>query len=421
MTLPAALYTDRQRWGLLAILFVVSTSNYLDRTVIAVLLDPIKREFHVSDTMLGLLTGFSFAAFYALFGLPVARWADRGNRRTIITLALATWSIATVFCGLAPTFWLLALSRVGVGAGESGAIPPAQSLIVDYFPPERRASAIAVFTAAGMAGYLLGFGLGGYIAAEHGWRMTFLVVGASGLVLAVATRLGLSEPRTRLGFPGEEADRERFRQSVARLSVKRSFLYALAGCLLYFFMAYGVLLFIPSFLIRLLHIPLATVGTAYGSVSAVGNAVGTLGGGPLADRWARQDIRWLAWLPAAACLLTGPIYAVAFATNSFPVFLILGFVAAALLGAGLPAVFAAVHAICGSRRRATAVAIVLFSATLFGGGFGPLTTGAVSDAFGARYGADGLRYSLMLMTSVLLVAGGLFYLFGRKMPLDLED
>jgi len=237
----------------------------------------------------------------------------------------------------------------------------------------------------------------------------------------VVAGFGLDEPRMRSVLPSQQAHQEGIHESLVRLGVKRSFLYALAGCLLYFFMAYGVLLFIPSFLMRVQHIPLATVSIAYGSVSAVGNIVGTLGGGPLADRLGRQDVRWLAWLPALACLLTGPIYAVAFASDSFRVFLLLGFVAAALLGAGLPGVFAAIHTICGSRRRATAIAIVLFSATLFGGGFGPLTTGAVSDALSGRYGADCLRYSLMLMTSVLVVAAGLFYVFGRKIPLDLED
>jgi MFS family permease len=414
------LYTDRRRWGLLAVLFLVSTSNYFDRNVISVLLEPIKHEFNASDTLLGLLGGFCFAIFYALFGLPVARWADRGNRRTIITLALTVWSGMTVLCGLTHTFWHLALARIGVGAGESGAIPPAQSLIADYFPPQQRASALAIFTAASMAGYLLGFGVGGYLAATHGWRSAFLVGGLPGLALALLTRFGLDEPRRRIGFVSLSADRESIKETLAHLMAKRGFLYALAGCILYFFIAYGALIFIPSFLIRSLHVPLAKVSVTYGSVAAVASVVGTLGGGWVADRLGRRDIRWLAWLPAGAIALTGPVFLVAFSLERFRPFLVLSFAGMMLLTGGLPPIFAAVHAICGSRRRATAIAIVLFSATLFGGGFGPLITGAISDALSAKYGSDGLRCSLMLVMPLLVVTGGLFFQCGRAMPADLE-
>jgi MFS family permease len=418
---PWELYTERQRWGLLAILFLVSTSNYFARNVISVLIEPIKHEFHSSDAMLGLLSGFCFAVFYALFGMPVARWADRGNRRTVITFAIAVWSVMTVFCGLAQTFWQLALARIGVGAGESGAIPSAQSLIADYFPPERRASAIAIFTAAATAGYLLGFSVGGFIAAKYGWRPVFLLAGAPGLLVALIARIGLSEPRLLAKFAGGAAKAERFGETLARLIKKRAFVHALIGSILYFFVAYGAIIFVPSFQIRVLRVPLARVSVVYGAVAAVASVIGTLGGGWLADSLSRRDIRWLAWLPAVALTLSGPVWIVGFSLGSFPAFLALAFVGNVLLVGGLPPVFAAVHSVCGSRRRATAVAIVLFSSTLFGGGFGPLITGAISDALSARFGADGLRYSLMLMMTLMAPIGVSLYLFGRAMPADLED
>jgi MFS family permease len=418
---PSSLYTGRQRWAYLAVLFLVSTSNYVDRNVISVLLEPIKHEFHASDTMLGLLGGFCFALFYALFGMPMARWADRGNRRTIITLALTIWSVMTMCCGLAQSFWQLALARIGVGAGESGAIPPAQSLIADYFPLERRATAIAIFTAAAMAGYLLGFSVGGYIAATHGWRAAFLVVGAPGLALALVTRFGLAEPRERLGFPTGAGEREPVAETYARLRAKRSYLWALAGSILYFFVAYGALIFVPSFLIRVLHVPLAKVSVTYGSVAAVASVIGTLGGGWLADVLGRRDVRWLAWLPAIGLALSGPIYVVAFSFNEFPAFMAVSFVCSLLLTGGLPPVFSAIHVVCGNRRRATAIALVLFSATLVGGGFGPLVAGALSDWLSGKYGADGLRYSLMLLVSLLVASGTCFGFFGRAMPADLES
>jgi len=415
------LYTERQRSAYLAVLFLVATSNYLDRNILAVLLEPIKQEFAVSDTLLGLLSGLCFALCYALCGMPVARWADRGNRRTIITLALLVWSAMTVLCGLVHSFWQLALARVGVGVGESGAIPPAQALLADYFPPARRTTALAIFTAASTAGYVVGFGAGGYIAATRGWRVALILAGALGLLLAVLARFGLAEPRLQLGFPARCAGVEFVPEALSRLAAKRSFLYALAGCIVHFFAVYGALIFVSSFLVRLLHVPLATVSVAYASVTAVGSLIGTLGGGWLADRLASRDIRWLAWLPAATCALAGPAFWVALSIDDLAPFLAFSFVAWMLLSASLPPVFAAIHAVCGSRRRATAVAVALFSATVFGTGFGPLVTGAISDALTALYGAEGLRYALKFTVSLLVVAGALFYLFGRAMPMDLED
>jgi MFS family permease len=409
-----------QRWLFLGILFFVATTSYFDRLVISVLLEPIKNEFHASDTTLGLLSGFSFAVFYALFGVPMARWADRGNRRTIITLALIVWSIMTVLCGLAQTLVQLALARIGVGAGESGTVPPAQSLIADYFPPERRAMAISIFMAASTLGNLLGIGVGGYLATRYGWRAAFLVAGAPGLVLVLVTCLGLGEPRLQLGFPAERNMQESFGQALRLLMAKRGFVYALTGCILYFFVSYGAFAFVPSFLIRALHVSLVAVSLGYGSVFAASSVVGAVTGGWMADRLARRDRRWLAWIPAAACTLAGPTFAAALCCSSYLSFLGFVFVSFTLLVGGLPPIYTAILATCGSQRRATAISIVLFSATLVGGGLGPIAAGGLSDAFTLSYGADGLRYSLIMISSVLFAVGFVFFLSGRAMPLDLE-
>ncbi|MBS0397372.1 MAG: MFS transporter, partial [Proteobacteria bacterium] len=379
-----------------------------------------KQEFKVSDTLLGLLGGLAFALFYATLGIPVARWADRGNRRTIITAALTVWSCMTALCGMAHTFVQLLLARVGVGAGEAGAISPAQSLIVDYFPPERRATAIGIFTSAAMAGYLLGFTGGGWLASTYGWRVTFLWVGLPGLVLALLVRMFLAEPRITLGFPAQ-ARHEPLSSTLALLWNKRSYRLGVMGCCAYFFMAYGALIFIPSFLIRVQHLDLKTVSVAYGGVSAIASLAGTLGGGWLADRLARRDVRWLAWIPAIACAIAGPLEVLFFAVDDFRLILVIGFVNSALLSGGLPPVFAAIHAVCGSLRRATAISLLFFAASLFGNGLGPLVAGALSDALSALYGADGLRYSLQLLMSVLIVTAALFFGFGRAMPSDLES
>jgi MFS family permease len=331
------------------------------------------------------------------------------------------WSAMTVICGMAQTFWQLALARVGVGMGESGAIPPAQSLIADYFPPESRASALAIFTAAGSAGYVLGIGAAGYVAAAHGWRVALFVVGAPGLLLAVLVRFTLSEPRLRLGFQSARSAAESVGQAMRKLRRKRSYLYALSAFLLYFFFSYGVLVFVPSYLVRTLQATLADVSVTYGGVTAVGSVIGTLGGGWLADRLGRRDVRWLAWMPAIALIAAAPVFFCAFLTPDLTTFLALALVGYTLLLAGLPAIYAAVHTVCGSARRAMAIAIMLFSATLLGGGFGPLLTGAFSDALSATYGALGLRYSMMIMIPVLMASGILCVGLGRAMPTDIED
>jgi MFS family permease len=417
---PWTLYSPGQRWTYLAILFLVSTSNYVDRNLISVLLEPIKAEFQVSDTMLGLLTGISFALFYATLGIPVARWADRGDRRFIITASLTIWSAMTALCGMAQSFWQLALARVGVGAGEAGAIPPAQSLIADYFDPAQRGRALAIFMASATVGYLIGFVFGAQIAATYGWRWAFIVMGLPGLALAVVVRVVLREPRQRPEFRYSAASQDPLAETLRALFAKRSFVYLLAGMVIYFFISYGATIFFPSYMIRVLNVPLATMGAAYGAVAAVSAIVGTLAGGFVTDRLARRDAAWLAWLPAAGLAVAWPAYELMLLAPGFVSFLALSAVAGITVNMTVPAMFAALHAICGSPRRAMAVALMFFFANLIGLGLGPVLSGALSDMFSAAHGAVGLRYALMLVLVLLLPGAWVMYLCGRHLPGDVE-
>ena len=194
-THPWDLYSGKQRWVFLTVLFLVSTSNVVDRQIVTVLLEPIKAEFGVSDTMLGLLSGLAFALFYVTLGIPIARLADSKNRKLIVGTAITVWSIMTALCGAAQSFFQLALARVGVGAGEAGAVPPSQSLLADYFPPERRSLALAVFFLSAAAGNVLGLIVGGQVADAYGWRWTFVIFGLPGLLLALIVWVVLDEPR----------------------------------------------------------------------------------------------------------------------------------------------------------------------------------------------------------------------------------
>jgi len=419
-TPPGMLLTPVARWSALFILFLVTTSSYFDYYVLSVVLEPIKREFAVSDTLLGLLGGFSFAALYSVTAVPVARWADRGNRRTIITVALVGWSVMTALGGLARSFWQLVVARVGVGMVEPGAVPPAQSLVADYFPPERRGTASSLLNAGSAAGYLVGIGLGGYIAARLGWRMAFVIAGLPGLVLAAVVRFVVPEPRTRLGFP-TEATQEGWRQSLQHLRHNRTYVAALAGASLYTIFSFGSGIFLPSFMLRDLHATLAQISGAWAIAISAATLIGSIVGGRLVDALVKRDIRWYGWLPAVACALGAPLYWAALATHSVELFIALDFVAELILAIGLSVSFAIAHTVCGSVRRTQAIALLQLSFMLVGAGFGPLVAGALSDLLYSISGESSLRYSLLIMVSVLLPAAAAFYRSGCTLPGDVED
>jgi len=418
---PSTLYTAGQRQRLLFILFLVGTSNYLDRNIIGVLLEPIRDEFGASDTMLGLLSGLAFALFYATLGIPVARIADRGDRRLVITVSLAVWSMMTVLCGFAQSFWQLALARVGVGAGEAGAIPPAQSLIADYVPPDGRARALGLFLMSSMAGYVLGLVLGGWIAQNHGWRAAFVAAGLPGLLLAVVTWRSLDEPRRLPQYAVSSVDQESVWSALRALLAKPSFRLLSVAMVLYFLMAYGALVFTVSFLIRIHGLSVAQAGLWFGIVSGVGAVIGNIGGGWLADRLSRRNIAWLAWLPAIVLLMVMPLYQAAFLTDYLWLTLALLLLGGIGLTGAVPSLFSAVHHVCGSTRRATAIAILFFLSNLIGMGLGPVLTGSLSDGIAAGSDpATGLRQALALVMFAFVPAALTLLAAGRHIAADAE-
>ena len=419
---PWTLFSQRRRIFYLVVLSLVATSNFVDRNVLGILLEPIKHEFGVSDTLLGLLTGLCFALFYATLGIPIARWADWGDRPLIVKLALIVWSIMTVLCGAAQNFAQLALLRIGVGAGEAGAVPPSQSLIADYFPPGERARAFAVFTLASTAGYLFGFSGGGWVAQTYGWRTTFVVVGLPGLLLALLVHWGLRDPRHAVGArPSARAPTEPLSQTLAVLGKKPAFLYVLGSMVLYYFLAYGALIFTTSFIVRIHHLSLAQAGSIFGLVTASAAVLGSLLGGVIADAVSRRGTKWLCRLCALGLVLSWPLHVAAFLTPSAPLMFGCLFVSVLLLSGVVPSQYTALHMVCGSRRRATAIAIALLVINLVGMGLGPIVTGLLSDHFRASLGsAEGLRMALVIVLTVFVPSGGLMLMAERHLPSDLE-
>lgn len=421
-THPWELYSDRQRWTFLTVLFLVSTSNVVDRQIITVLLEPIKEEFGVSDTMLGLLSGLAFAVFYGTLGIPVARLADRKNRKVVVGLSLTVWSAFTALCGAAQNFWQLALMRVGVGAGEAGAVPPSQSLLADYFPPERRSLALAIFFLSAAAGNVLGLIVGGQIADAYGWRWTFIVFGLPGILLAFIVWFVLDEPRNFEHFSIQKKDTESLKQAITALRKKPAFVNTVIGLVLYYAMIYGVLTFSVSFAMRTQDLSLANASAYYGTIGLTAALIGNPLSGWLTDKLAKRDPAWMARVPGYGFLLALPLFAGTYLSESLMMMLTFLALGMFIMMMAAPPIFSCLHAVCGSSRRATAIAIAYFFANLLGLGLGPILVGVLSDAFAVTMGpADGLRYSLLVM-SVLYLPSAIFMLrAARTIEADSEE
>ena len=401
----------------LALLTFVSFFNYMDRMVLAVLLQPIKHELGLSDSQLGLLGGLAFAALYATLGLPLARVADRRPRVVILSVCLALWSVMTAATGLARSFLQLFLARMGVGVGEAGCVPSAHSLIGDLFPPERRAFAISVFQAGGIAGLSAGLITTGVIADQFGWRAALAVVGLPGLVLALVIATTLSEPQRRKAA-GPVLTSESAMTAIVGLLRRPALRHLILGLSIGSFGTYGLVQWIPTFFIRSHGLTLTEIGLRSGLVAGVGGILGTLFGGLVAVRLLRADRRWELWLPALAYAGSAPFYVGIFLVQSTNAAIALQVVATFIAATGGGVALSAIQSFAEPHRRAVAVALVLFMSSLVGLGGGPLLVGVVSDLLHARLGAESLRYALIISTAALVWAGAHFALAARTARQD---
>ena len=388
--------TPRQARRALAILSVVYAVNLLDRQILSMLLVPIKAELGISDTALGFLTGTSFALFYATAGIPIARLADRGNRVRVIAVGLTLWSAATAACGLARSFLHLAFARVLVGVGEAAGSPPAHSLIADYFPPERRARSIALYTMGASVGIGMGYALGGWLEAAIGWRGAFFAVGLPGLALAAIVLLGMKEPRRGLSEGRTEVgDQPPVGVALRLLFSLRSYRQIATATALYNLASYGFMMWIPTFLSRVHDMPRSESGAWLGLIAAGCGLAGAWSGGWLADYGAKRDRRWLVWLPACAGVLTTP-FLFAFILADSGSAALLAYVPISFLSATWSApTYACVQGLVSLRMRAMASAVLLFVLTLIGLGLGPQLVGVLNDVLESRYGLEAIRYSLL--------------------------
>lgn len=413
-------YSAGYKRFVLVMLTIVYAFNFIDRQILVILQEPIKADMGLSDAQLGLLSGFSFAVIYVTAGIPIAYWADRGNRRNIVSVALAVWSGMTALSGYAQNYGQLLAARIGVGLGEAGGSPPSHSMISDYFPPEQRGRALSFYSMGIYIGILFGFAFGGMIAEAFGWRMAFLIVGIPGVLFAVVLRFTVQEPiRGRWDTAAETAHKPSFAETMAVLKQLPSFWYIAVGCSLMAFVGYGVGNFFPSFLIRNHGLSIAQVGMVLALVSGIGGAVGTYLGGYLGDRFGARDPRWYLWVPMYGALIAfGPYLYVLLTDNTTHLLIILVFTNI-LTALYLGPCIAMSHALVPPSMRALTSAILFFVLNMIGLGLGPFLTGLTSDLLAPRFGDQSLRYAMVLASMTGLVAILLFYLGARKLPADL--
>jgi predicted MFS family arabinose efflux permease len=385
---------ERDAWTGLVILTGVSFFNYLDRMVLPAVAQPIKEEFALTDSEVGLLTGFAFVLIYAFVGLPIARLADRGERRTILAVALAVWSIATAACGFARSFLQLLCARVSVGIGEAACQPVGYALLADYFPPARRATAMGWFMVGNSLGIMAGFGLGGWLGHQYGWRTAFLVVGLPGVLLAIVVRLVMREPPRRgIESSGSPVPPGMW-EAVGNLIRNRAFVRIIVAYVAYAVMIFFPIAWLPAFFIRTHKLGLDVVGAWTGFGVGIGMAVGMIIGGVWADRLYRQRRDRPLLLCMWAALAASLAYAFAFWSSSAVLAFAATFGAAAIGAICSPTNVASVQDVCDPRGRVTAAAIHQIATSLLGIGLGPYVIGALSDAFAPWAGEQSLRYAL---------------------------
>ena len=414
-------YSASYKRFVLVMLTIVYAFNFIDRQILVILQEPIKLEMGLSDAQLGLLSGFTFAVIYVTAGIPIAYWADRSNRRNIVAAALTIWSGMTAISGLVQNYAQLLLARVGVGLGEAGGSPPAHSMISDYYPPKQRATALSFYTSGIYVGILIGYAFGGILAASFGWRTAFLIVGIPGVIFAAVLFATVKEPlRGRWDQNSGAVDKPGLAETLNVLRQRRAFWYVALGCAMTSFVAYGNGNFLPSFLIRNHGMEIADVGLVLSLAAGVSGAIGTIGGGLLADRLVGRDRRWYTWVPllgVGLSVIPGYFYLL---WDHTPTVLAVLFFNSTVNSLYLGPSIAVSHTMVPPHMRALTSAVLFFVLNMIGLGLGPFLTGLNSDLLADVSGPENLRHAMLITSTLGLSALFFFWKASRHLISDLE-
>jgi MFS transporter, Spinster family, sphingosine-1-phosphate transporter len=417
--------TSRYRGVLLGTLLTILAFNYVDRLAFGLVLQDIKDDLDLSDTQLGLLSGFAFAVFYSVMGVPIARWADRGNRVTIITITTALWSAAVALLGAATSFVHLLLIRVGIAVGEAGCIPPAHSLIADHFSRTERPRAVAIYMLGKPLSMVIGYLLAGWINELYGWRMTFMFLGLPGLALAVWAAWVLKEPRRDSSLSSSvrvasHAMPASLWTVCTTLWSRAAFRHLLFCFALATFFNYGVGQWQPAFFIRSFGFETGELGTWFAFIWGGGGLLGTYLGGMLASRYAarneRLQLKATSAMYASFALVSTLTY---LCPNAY---LALGLMAIAAVGGYMinAPLFATIQTLVPEHMRAQSIALIYLCANFVGMGLGPLAAGALSDLFQPWAGGESLRYALLVLCPGYAWAGWHLWRASTTVMRDLE-
>jgi len=404
--------------------------SLMDRYVVSILMEQIKLDLQLTDTQLGWLVGPAFVIVHVISQLPLARLADYTNRRNMIAIAMSLWSLFTMAAGFAKSFPLLLVTRMGVGITEAGCSPPLASLLSDHFSAERRGRAMSIFTLGGVAGIGAGMLLGGIVGQHYGWRTALIVAGLPGIALALVFYFTVREPprgESDALAQAPDAPRPSLKEVLTALFSKPTFRWLIVGASFLNVVALGRGVWEPVFLMRVYELEQSTAGITYFLISPIPSMVGAIAGGLLADHLSRRDRRWCMWLPAAAMLLTFPLSAAFLlwpvSSTLFGLGLPVGFlfsIAGSLVGGmASPATIATGQNLSPPSMRAMTHALWTMASNLVGMGLGPLTVGLLSDSLAPVSGVDSIRYAMVAVSSVALLAALAFYIGARRVEQDL--
>jgi MFS family permease len=407
----------------LAVMTATYALNLFDRQLLSMLQESIKLELGLSDTQLGLLTGTAFAFFYVIAGVAIARWADRGNRRNIIALAVGLWSLMTAVSGLAANYTQLFLARMGVGLGEAGGSPPAHSMISDVYPPEQRATAMAIYSVGVNIGIMLGFLLGGVLNEYFGWRVAFMVVGIPGVLMAILIRMTIVEPK-RGWSENKVVSSEKIPMSTVlrTLWAERAFRHLAAGASLTVLVGYATMNWSAPFFIRQYGMGTAELGVWLAMGSGVCGAFGTFLAGYYCDRLSVKNRRWNMWLPGITAIVSG--LCMIFILNQENVYVALSanLLMGALITCYIGPSIATLHGIVDPRMRATVSAIFYLTLNVVGLGIGPTLIGAISDSLTPELGSGALRVALLIVIPVAALWSSFhFFMAAKYLPQKVEE
>jgi MFS family permease len=397
--------------------------NYYDRYLLAILIEPIKEDLGLSDTQIGLLSGFAFAVVYCSAAIPIARIADRGFRVRVLGAALGIWSVMTALTGFASNYAQLIAFRLGVAVGESGGLPSTHAIVVEYVPQSRRATALSIVAFVSAIGTSAAMIFGGLIADSYGWRGAFIIAGIPGLLLGLLIWLTIAEPRPASSQTGQDPllVSPGLREALGTLWRRRSFVYFCVGTGFGMISVFAFQIWAPSFIMRKFNLSAGEVSMSYSIVFTVGNLAAALLGGILYDILFKRDVRWAFWLQAISFGASLPL-GLAFLFAPSYTFLLLITPAVVLISSlyATPA-YALVQGLSGPRLRATGAATFMLVANLVGFGLGPSIVGVLSDTLAPTFGSESLQYALAVVFVSGPVAAMIFVKAAGSVASDLDS